>query len=171
MASRRADWLLGGGLLFLTSILALQYSKQNMLPRTQTKLVWAALAVSAAGALVLRSGLMRDNRWREEQRRLGTLANNFYEPRREWLVHAFAMGFGVFGGLWWGLATWSAILVGLQKGGGERGFADFELAAVCGVVTGAVLGATVGLAIGHIWETRHRRSREARDETVASRAR
>ena len=35
MAAQRASWLTAGALLAMSSILALQYTKQAMLPRTQ----------------------------------------------------------------------------------------------------------------------------------------
>jgi hypothetical protein len=156
---RRAGWLTLGALLALTSILVLQYTKQAMLPRAQTKVLWLAELASLGAAAVLRSGWMRDNRWREEQRRLGTLANNFYEPRREWLVNAFAVGLGVFGALTWGIATWSVVLGGMRRGVVGRGLVDFEVATFCGAVAGGIVGAAIGLAVGHVWEDRHRRAR------------
>ena len=37
-----------------------------------------------------------------------------------------------------------------------------------GALTGGVIGAVLGLAIGHIWETRHRRtSRQSGDHSYA----
>src|SRR5205823_1336304 len=71
----------------LTIVLVLQNTKQAMLPRTQTNVLWGAEVAAIAALLVLRSGWMRDNQWREEQRRIGTLANDFYEPRRDALVN------------------------------------------------------------------------------------
>lgn len=160
--ARRPSWLLAVGLAGLTIVLILQKTKQAMLPRTQTPVLWAAEVVSAAAALLLWSGWLRDNRWREEQRRLGTVANDFYEPRRAWLINAFAVGAGVFGGLWWGIATWAVVLGGMRRNVAGRGLADFEVATFCGVVSGAILGAAIGLIVGHLWEHRHRRARRDR---------
>src|SRR4051812_4453865 len=103
--ARRTGWLVLGALVVLTTVLVLQNTKHAMLPRTQMNMVWGAEIASILAALVLRSGWMRDNRWAEQQRELGTLANNYYEPRRAWLTQGFAIGFGVFGGLWWATAT------------------------------------------------------------------
>ena len=91
----------------VTIVLVLQKTKQALLPAKQTPVLWAAELATIAGVLILRSGWGRDNRWAEEQARLGTLANNFYEPRREALVNGGAIAVGVFGALWWATATWS----------------------------------------------------------------
>jgi hypothetical protein len=167
MPSKRTGWLVLGALAVVTIVLVLQGTKQAMLARTQTNVLWGAEVASLVSVLLLRSGWMRDNRWREEQRRLGTLANNFYEPRREHLISGFAIGFGVLGGLWWGLATWAAVLGGVRRGVVGRGLADFEVAALCGAITGALVGAVIGLAVGHLWENAHRRSRQARSSAHA----
>jgi hypothetical protein len=160
MTARRTGWLVLGALVALTAVVVLQETKHAMLPRSQTNLLWGAEVVSIVAGLVLRSGAMRDNRWREEQRRLGTIANNYYEPRRGHLTQGFAIGFGVFGGLWWAIATWSVVFTGMRRGTETRGLDSFEVAALCGAVTGALIGGAVGLAIGHVWETWHRRARE-----------
>jgi hypothetical protein len=110
----------------------------------------------------LRSGRLRDRRWQDEQLRLGTLANNFYEPRREALLNGFAIGGGVLGALWWAAATWGVVLTGMRRGVVTRGLLDFEVAAFAGAVTGSVVGAVIGLVAGQLWETRHRRNRVAR---------
>jgi len=167
VAARRASWLTAGALLAMSSILALQYTKQAMLPRTQNPALWGAEIATLIAALVLHSGAMRDSGWAEEQARLGTIANNFYEPRREWLINAFAIGLGVLGGLWWGLATWAVLFTGARKHVVGRGLADFEVAAICGVITGAMVGAALGLVIGHLWETSHRKSRRSRSTANA----
>jgi hypothetical protein len=134
-----------------------------MLPRTQTAWLWTAEALTIAGVLVLRSGWARDNRWRQAQGDLGTLANNFYEPRRDWITNGFGIAGGVLGGLAWGTATMSVVLGGFRRDVAARGLADFETSILAGAITGGVLGAAIGLAVGHWWETRHRRRRmEAR---------
>ena len=155
----RADWVRIVALCILTAILVLQKTKHALLPAGQTRILWAAELVTLAGVLVLRSGWGRDNRWAEEQARLGTLANNFYEPRREALINGFAVGAGVLGALWWGAATWGVLYTGMLRGVTSRGLFDFIVAAVAGAITGGVLGAVLGLTVGHIWETRHRRMR------------
>lgn len=167
MAKQRASWLTASALLVMTSVLSLQYTKQAMLPRNQNPVLWGAEIATVAAALLLSSGAMRDSGWAEEQARLGTLANNFYEPRREWLIHAFAIGLGTLGGLWWGLATWAVLFTGARRHVVGRGLADFEVAAICGVIAGAMIGAALGLTIGHLWETSHRRSRRNRSTARA----
>jgi hypothetical protein len=156
-----------GALIALTTVLVLQDTKHAMLPRSETALLWGAEIASLLAALVLRSGRLRDNRWRDEQRRLGTIANNFYEPRRAHLTQGFAIGFGVFGGLWWALATWGIVFTGMRRGTTTRGLDSFEVAALCGALAGALIGGVVGLAIGHVWETSHRRARQNRIDAHA----
>lgn len=148
--------------IVLIVILVLQKTKQAMLPRTHTPVLWGAVAIVAVGVLILRSGWGRDTRSAEAQGELGTLANNFYEPRRDALTNGFAVAGGVFGGLWWATATWSVILGGVRRDVAGRGLIDFEVSALAGALTGGVIGAVLGLAIGHWWETRHRRRRLAR---------
>jgi hypothetical protein len=158
-SSPRTGWLLYGGLATLTIILVLQKTKQAMLPAKQTPVLWAAELAVLAGILVLRSGWGRDSGWRNAQAELGTLANNFYEPRREIFSNGFAVAGGVFGALWWAAATWALVFTGMRRAVAARGLADFEVAAVAGAITGGMIGAVLGLVAGHIWETRHRRRR------------
>ena len=146
-------------LAVVTAVWILEDTKQAMLPRSQRTILWGAEIATLAALLFLRSGWLRDNRWREAQRRLGTLANNFYEPRRDALTAGFAVGGGVLGGLWWGIATWGTVFMGMRRGVPGRGLLDFEVAAACGVCTGAVVGAAIGLIVGHVWEDIHRSSR------------
>lgn len=154
-------------LLVVVSVLVLQYTKQAMLPRVQTPVLWFATGVTLVSVLILRSGRLRDAAWRDEQARLGTIVNNYYEPRREALSNGFAVAGGVFVSLWWALATWSVMLGGLRRHVAGRGLADFEIAALVGAITGAFVGAVIGLIVGHYWETRHRRARLDRAETAA----
>jgi hypothetical protein len=158
----KGDWALAGALVVLTSLLALQYTKQAMLPRTQTPTIWTAEVAMLLAAGVLRSGWGRDSGWKEEQQQLGTLANNYYPPRREALTNGFAVGLGVLFAVWWGAAAWSAVLGGMRRGVMGRGLLDFEIATVAGALTGGVVGAAIGLAVGHVWESRHRRARRER---------
>jgi hypothetical protein len=158
-ALRVGSWRSYLALIALTTILVLQNTKQAMLPRTQTPALWLAELLTIAGVLVLRSGWARDNRWKDAQGELGTLANNFYEPRRDWITNGFGIAGGVLGGLAWGTATMSVVLGGLRRNVIGRGMLDFETSIVAGAVTGGVLGAVIGLAVGHWWETRHRRRR------------
>jgi len=160
-ASRTA-WLQQIALISLTAILVLQNTKQALLPAKQTPVLWGAELAAICGVLILRSGWLRDAQWRDEQRRLGTLANNFYEPRREALVNGFAVGGGVLGALWWAAATWGVVLTGMRRGVVTRGLFDFEIAALAGAITGSIVGAVLGLVAGQIWESRHRRNRVAR---------
>jgi hypothetical protein len=138
-----------------------------MLPRTQTPALWAAEAAVLLSAALLRSGWGRDSGWKDEQERLGTLANNFYPPRRDALSAGFAIGVGVLLALWWGTATWSAVLGGMRRGVAGRGLLDFEVASLAGALTGGVVGAAIGLAVGHAWESRHRRQRRERQRAHA----
>jgi len=163
----RTNWLLAVVLCILTAILVLQRTKQALLPAKQTPVLWLAELVTIAGAVVLRSGWARDSGWIDEQSRLGTLANNFYEPRRDALINGFAIGVGVFGTLWWATATWGVLFMGMRRGVPTRGLIDFIAAGVAGAITGGVFGAVLGLAIGHIWETRHRRNRLTQRATHA----
>ncbi len=157
----RTDWFLAGAVCILTTILLLQKTKQAFLPAKQTPVLWLAELVTIAGAIVLRSGWGRDSGWAEEQARLGTLANNFYEPRRDMLTNGFAIAVGVFGALWWATATWGILFTAMRRGVPTRGLIDFVAAAIAGAISGGVLGGVIGLAIGHIWEKRHRRNRLA----------
>ncbi|HVX41330.1 MAG TPA: hypothetical protein VHB25_17330 [Gemmatimonadaceae bacterium] len=133
-----------------------------MLPRTQTNTLWGAEIATLAATLVLRAGWWRDAGWRAEQERLGTIANNYYPPRRDALINGFAVACGVLAALWWGLATWGVVLTGMRRGVVTRGLADFEVATVCGAITGATVGAAIGLGVGQWWESAHRRRRRAR---------
>ena len=154
--------LLQLGLVAVTLVLLLQSTKQALLPAKETPVLWGAEFAVMIGVFVLRSGWGRDSGWADEQMRLGTLANNYYEPRRDWLTSGGAVAGGVFGGLWWGLATWGVMFTGMRRGVPARALIDFETAAAMGVITGGIVGATIGLAIGHVWETRHRRERLAK---------
>jgi hypothetical protein len=156
---RVGTWWLYVALVTLVVVLILQNTKQAMLPARQTPVLWAAVLAVIAGVLVLRSGWGRDNRWTEAQGELGTLANNFYEPRRAALINGGAVGGGVLGGLWWAVATWAVVLGGMRRNSMSRGLIDFEVAAVAGAITGGVIGAVLGLVAGHVWERRHRRRR------------
>jgi divalent metal cation (Fe/Co/Zn/Cd) transporter len=151
--------LLQLAVIAVTVVLLLQSTKQAVLPAKQTPILWGAEITVIVGMLLLRSGWGRDSGWAEEQRRLGTLANNYYEPRRDWLTSGGAVAGGVFGGLWWALATWGVMFTGMRRGVAGRALLDFEVGAVMGAITGGIIGAVAGLAIGHVWETRHRRRR------------
>jgi hypothetical protein len=158
----RTHWALQLALAAVTIVLVLQKTKQALLPAKQTPVLWAAELATLAGVLILRSGWARDTRWAEEQARLGTLANNFYEPRREALVNGGAIGVGVLGAIWWATATWGILFTAMRRGVPARGLFDFITAAVMGAITGGVIGAVLGLVVGHAWETRHRRRRMSR---------
>jgi hypothetical protein len=148
--------------LVVSSILLLQYTKQAMLPRSETKLLWAAEAAVLIGVAILRSALWRDAGWRSEQASLGTLVNDFYEPRRDALSSGFAIGTGVLLSLWWAIATWSVVLGGMRRGSMGRGLVDFQVATIVGALTGGIVGGVIGRVVGHAWEQRHRRERRER---------
>lgn len=156
------SWLLYLALAVVTVVVVLQNTKQAMLPPTQTHVLWGAEAAMIASVLLLRSGWGRDSGWVSEQERLGTLANDFYEPRRQALSEGFTVGVGVLGGLWWAAATWSVVLFGMRRKVATRGLFDFEISALVGALVGGVIGAVIGLVIGHFWEKRHRRRRMKR---------
>jgi hypothetical protein len=155
-------WSLQIAMLLVTIVLVLQKTKTALLPSRETPVMWAAEVTVIACVLILRSGWARDIDWQTEQGDLGTLANNFYEPRRDALINGAAIGFGVFGALWWAIATWSVVFYGMQRHVAGHGFFDFIVAALMGAITGGSLGAVVGLTAGHWWERRHRRERLAR---------
>lgn len=154
-------------ILVVTSVLGLQSTKHALLPAKQTPALWAAELVGIAAVLVLRSGWGRDTNWTAEQRELGTLANNFYEPRREALINGGAVGVGVFVSLWWALSTWSVMFSNMRRHTAATGEIDFMVAALVGAITGGLVGAVGGLAAGHVWENRHRRQRHARNASHA----
>ncbi len=163
----RTDWGLQAVLLIVSIVLILQNTKQAMLPRSQTPYLWTAEGVTIACILLLRSGWGRDTEWARGQEQLGTLANNFYEPRRAALITGAVIGCGVFGALWWALATWGVMFTGMRRGVPTRGLLDFMVGALMGACVGGLLGAVMGLAIGHTWEKRHRRRRLLRHATHA----
>src|ERR1043165_3294281 len=100
-AASRTAWFQQLALISITAVLVLQNTKQALLPAKPTPVLWAAELAAIAGVGILRSGWLRDTRWQDKQLRLGTLANNFYKPRREALLNGFAVGGGVLGALWW----------------------------------------------------------------------
>jgi hypothetical protein len=157
----RIDWKLYVALIVLTTIVVLQNTKQAMLPAKQTPLLWTAEITVLVCVLILRSGWGRDSGWAKAQEELGTLANNFYAPRRETISNSFAIGLGVLLSLWWAAATWAVMFNGMRRNVAGRGLADFEVAALVGAIAGGAIGAVCGLVVGHIWETRHRRRRLA----------
>jgi hypothetical protein len=167
MKNRSTDWSLQLALLVVTSVLVLQNTKLAFLPAKETPVLWAAEGLVIAAVLILRSGWGRDARWAEEQGELGTLANNYYEPRREALVNGGAIALGVFVALWWATATWSVMFYGMRRGVPARGTVDFVVAALMGAITGGLVGAVLGLAGGHFWERRHRRRRLTRHASHA----
>jgi hypothetical protein len=160
-------WSLQIAMLLVTIVLVLQKTKYALLPSKETPALWAAEFTVIACVLILRSGWARDTHWQTEQGDLGTLANNFYEPRRDALISGTAIGFGVFGALWWAIATWSVVFYGMRRHVAGHGFFDFAIAALMGAITGGLLGAVAGLAAGHWWEQRHRRQRLARQVSHA----
>ena len=155
-------WLLAAGTAAVTLVLVLQKTKQAMLPAAQTPVLWVAELAMVAAAGVLVSGWGRDAGWSAAQQRLGTIANDYYAPRRAAFVSSGAVAGGVIASLWWATATWAVVLGGMRRGSMARGLLDFETAAIVGAITGATLGAAAGLAAGHLWESRHRRRREQR---------
>ena len=148
----------------LTTILVLQNTKHAMLPRSQTTVLWSAEIVSdrsrrsscGPGGRATAAGASNS----DGSARSPT---TIYEPRRERSsTHGFAIGFGVFGGLWWALATWGVVFTRhAPRLPIARGLDSFEVAALCGALTGGLVGAVVGLAVGHRWETSHRRATAA----------
>jgi hypothetical protein len=165
---RTTDWALPLSILVVTSVLVLQKSKKHaLLPAKQTPVLWAAEIAGIVAVLILRSGWGRDTDWHAEQESLGTLANNYYEPRRDALVAGGAIAGGVFASLWWAIATWSVMFYGMRRGVAAAGETDFMVAAIMGAISGGLVGAVAGLAAGHFWERRHRRRRLSRGASHA----
>jgi hypothetical protein len=158
----RTDWGLQAVLAAMTIVLIIQNTKQALLPAKQEPALWAAEGVAIACWLVLRSGWARDGEWAKEQEELGTLANNYYEPRRDALLNGSVIALGVIGSLWWALATWGAVFYGMRRGQPGRGLPSFAAGAFMGAMTGGMIGAVAGLGVGHAWEKRHRRQRMER---------
>src|SRR5215207_237765 len=91
----RTAWFLLLAMVVVTTVVVVQETKHALLPAKQTRVLWIAELSIITGVLVLRSSWLRDNQWRSEQERLGTLANNFYEPRRDALLNGGAVAGGV----------------------------------------------------------------------------
>ena len=155
-------WLLASGTTAVTLVLVLQKTKQAMLPAAQTRVLWVAELATLAAAAVLLSGWGRDGSSSEAQRRLGTIVNDYYAPRRAAFVNSGAVAGGVIASLWWATATWAVVLGGMRRGSMARGLLDFETAAILGAIAGGTVGAAAGLVVGRMWEARHRRRREQR---------
>jgi hypothetical protein len=165
---RTADWALGLSILVVSSVLVLQKTKRHaLLPAKETPVLWAAELADIAAVLVLRSGWGRNTDWAAEQGALGTLANDYYEPRRDALVAGGAVAGGVLAALWWATATWSVMFYGMRRGVAAAGEIDFMVAALMGAISGGLVGAVAGLAAGHVWERRHRRRRVSRGASRA----
>jgi gas vesicle protein len=56
----------------------------------------------------------------------------------------------------------------MRRGVLTNGLLDFEVATTVGALTGGIVGAVIGLAVGHRWETTHRRARARADQTSAN---
>jgi len=154
-------------MVVVTTVVVAQETKRALLPVNQTRLLWIAELAIIGGVVVLRSSWLRDTQWRSEQERLGTLANNFYEPRRDALLNGGAVAGGLLGGVWWGAATWGVLFTAMRQGAPTRGLFSLEIAALVGALTGGVIGAVTGLTIGDIWERRHRKNRLSQQATHA----
>jgi len=165
---RTTDWAPPLALLVITSVLILQKSKKHaVLPANETSALWAGEIAGIVAVAVLLSGWARNTDWAAEQGALGTLANNYYEPRREALIAGGAIAGGVLVSLWWATATWSVMFYGMRRGVAAAGEIDFMVAALVGALSGGLVGAAAGLAAGHVWERRHRRRRLSRGASHA----
>src|SRR5215211_5904045 len=91
----RTAWFLLLAMVVVTTVVVAQETKRALLPVNQTRLLWIAELAIIGGVVVLRSSWLRDTQWRSEQERLGTLANNFYEPRRDALLNGGAVAGGL----------------------------------------------------------------------------
>ena len=149
-------------LIALTAIVVLQNTKQAMLPAKQTPVLWAAEIVVLVGVLFLRSGWGGTRAGARRRRRSARSPTTSTSRVARCSATAFAVAGGVFGSLWWALATWGVVFGGMQRNVAARGLGDFEIAALAGAIAGGVIGAVLGLVAGHMWETRHRRRRLAR---------
>ena len=85
----RTNWFQLLVIAAVTIVLVLQKTKQALLPRSQTPVLWAAELVTIAGSAHPSLRLGPRQSLGRGTARLGTLANNFYEPRREALINGW----------------------------------------------------------------------------------
>ena len=136
-------------LVVLTSVLVLQKTKHAMLPRTQTTCSGARRSHRSLAALVLAVRVDARQPLARRAARLGTLANNYYEPRRAHLTQGFAIGFGVLRRSVVGDRDVERRLRRHASRARDARARTFEVAALCGALTGALVGGVIGLAVGH----------------------
>src|SRR4051812_13343449 len=98
----RIAWVLYACVLLLAFVAQLQGTRQTLLPATMTARLWIAIVVTLVRVVILRSGWARDTDWERQQPALGTIANNFYEPRRRDLLNGASVFGAVVLGLYWG---------------------------------------------------------------------
>lgn len=149
-------------LALLTVIVVSQETRWATIPSSHTALLWKSVGLSLLAWFILRSGWGRAEAHAEEQRALGTLANTFYEPRREGISSAFTMIGGMAGAMWWGATAWLTLVKGMQRKEAGRGLINLEVSVLVGILAGGMVGAVLGLTIGELWERHHRRRRHQR---------
>ena len=146
-------------LLLLAVIVVSQETKWATIPASHTALLWKSVAVSFIAWFILRSGWWRPETHLDEQRRIGTVANTFYTPRREGISMAFTIVGGMAGAMWWGATAWLTLVRGIERKAAARGLINLEVSVLVGVIAGGMVGAVMGLVAGELWERYHRRRR------------
>ncbi|HET9425037.1 MAG TPA: hypothetical protein VFO55_06660 [Gemmatimonadaceae bacterium] len=156
-------------LLLLAVIVVSQETRWATIPSSHTAMLWKSVTLAFVAWFILRSGWGRPATHQAEQRALGTVANTFYEPRREGISSAFTLIGGMAGAMWWGATAWLTLVRGIERKAPARGLVDLEVSVVVGILAGAMAGAAVGLIVGEGWERLHRRRRVARSATAPER--
>lgn len=156
-------------LALLTIIVVSQETRWATIPASHTALLWKSVGVGLLSWFILRSGWGRPSTHAAEQRALGTVANTFYEPRREGISSAFTLLGGMAGAMWWGATAWLTLVRGIERKAPARGLINLEMSVVVGILAGGLAGAAIGLTIGEIWERAHRRRRVARSPLAPER--
>lgn len=153
--------------MVLTVIVASQETRWATIPASHTVMLWKSVGLSLLAWFLLRSGWGRPETHMAEQRALGTVANTFYEPRREGISSVFTVIGGMTGAMWWGATAWLTLVRGIERKAAGRGLANLEVSVLVGIIAGGLVGAAAGLIIGEIWERHHRSRRKARYEVTA----
>lgn len=156
-------------LLLLTGIVLSQETRWATIPASHTVMLWKSVGLALASWFLLRSGWGRAASHAAEQRALGTVANTFYEPRRDGIISAFTLAGGMAGAMWWGATAWLTLVRGLERKAPARGLVNLEVSVVVGILAGGMAGAAIGLAVGEFWERNHRRRRLARSPLAPER--
>jgi hypothetical protein len=147
-------------LLLLAIIVVSQETKWATIPESHTWLLWKYVAAAFVAWFFLRSGWGRPETHSADQRKIGTVANTFYPPRREGITMGFTLVGGMLAAMWWGATAWLTLVRGIERKAPARGLIDLEVSVLVGVLAGGMVGAAAGLAAGELWERYHRRRRQ-----------